>query len=161
MKTSIMILLMAFIGLMLHAGDGNMDSNQGKLMVEVDGITSDQGDLKVLLFHSEAGYPTEENRAMYALSIELEGGEALVNFDCIPFHEYALFVYHDENKNGKLDKNWTGVAKEGYGFSNEINGARVMPLFSDSVFDFNADGQVVKIHMVPVNKKGIRLEVSK
>ncbi|HQV02330.1 MULTISPECIES: DUF2141 domain-containing protein [unclassified Novosphingobium] len=31
---------------------------------------------------------------------------------------YGLALYHDENANGKVDKNGLGIPKEGFGFSN-------------------------------------------
>ena len=36
----------------------------------------------------------------------------------IPAGEYALVVYHDENGNERLDKNFIGIPKESLGFSN-------------------------------------------
>ena len=43
-------------------------------------------------------------------------GEAV--FEGIPRGIYAVSVFHDENMNGKLDKNHLGAPKEGYGTSN-------------------------------------------
>ena len=31
---------------------------------------------------------------------------------------YAAALYHDENANGKIDRNGLGIPKEGFGFSN-------------------------------------------
>lgn len=35
--------------------------------------------------------------------------------------EYAVSVIHDENKNQKLDTNFLGIPKEGFGFSKNPN----------------------------------------
>ena len=35
---------------------------------------------------------------------------------------YAIILFHDENGNGKLDKNALGVPTEPYGFSNNVPG---------------------------------------
>jgi uncharacterized protein (DUF2141 family) len=32
--------------------------------------------------------------------------------------DFVRSLFHDENKNLKLDKNWRGIPKEGRGFSN-------------------------------------------
>ena len=36
----------------------------------------------------------------------------------LPSGEYALVVYHDKNKNGRMDKNFIGIPREWLGFSN-------------------------------------------
>jgi uncharacterized protein (DUF2141 family) len=43
-------------------------------------------------------------------------------------------VFHDENGNGKLDKNLVGLPKEGVGFSNTPGGRRLPPKFADARF---------------------------
>lgn len=35
----------------------------------------------------------------------------------LPKGHYAVAVFHDENKNGRVDKNWLGLPAEGWGFS--------------------------------------------
>jgi uncharacterized protein (DUF2141 family) len=54
--------------------------------------------------------------------------------------------FHDENGNGKLDKNVVGIPKEGYGASN--NPARKMrpPTFEEAKFAVTSDqGVEVKL----------------
>jgi uncharacterized protein (DUF2141 family) len=36
--------------------------------------------------------------------------------------QYAIILFHDENGNGKLDRNALGVPTEPYGFSNNVRG---------------------------------------
>lgn len=36
----------------------------------------------------------------------------------IPYGDYGIAALHDENKNGKMDKNLLGMPLEPYGFSN-------------------------------------------
>ncbi len=56
------------------------------------------------------------------MMIKVRDREARCDFEDIPPGRYALAVIHDENMNGKLDANWLGVPKEGYGFSNDAKG---------------------------------------
>ncbi len=37
----------------------------------------------------------------------------------VPPGEYALLVYHDENNNGRIDRNFIGIPKEPIGYSNQ------------------------------------------
>jgi len=47
-----------------------------------------------------------------------------------------MAVIHDENMNGKLDTNWLGIPKEGYGFSNNARGVAGAPSFSAASFQY-------------------------
>jgi uncharacterized protein (DUF2141 family) len=47
-------------------------------------------------------------------------------------------VVHDENSNGKLDKNFVGVPSEGYGVSNNKTYALSAPKWEESVFTITA-----------------------
>ena len=44
--------------------------------------------------------------------------------------EYAFAIYHDVNDNGEMDKNWMGIPKEPFGFSNNVK-----PKFSAPEFE--------------------------
>ena len=48
------------------------------------------------------------------------GNSAICQFNDIPPGTYAIAVFHDENANGKLDKNFLGIPCEGYGASNNV-----------------------------------------
>ena len=45
---------------------------------------------------------------------------------------YSFSFYHDVNSNKKLDKNFIGIPKEPYGFSNNQAGRFGPPNFEDS-----------------------------
>jgi outer membrane protein len=45
-------------------------------------------------------------------------GRQVYHIDDVPHGEYALMVYHDENENGRIDKNFIGIPNEILGFSN-------------------------------------------
>jgi outer membrane protein len=52
--------------------------------------------------------------------------------------EYALVVYHDENENGRLDKNFIGIPSEPLGFSNRY-WPQGPPTFTKAAFKLEAD----------------------
>lgn len=57
--------------------------------------------------------------------------ETILTFD-VPPAEYAVAVHHDANSNGKLDANFLGIPKEGYGMSNDPRPRFRAPRFSES-----------------------------
>ena len=53
----------------------------------------------------------------------------------IPDGTYALVFFIDTNKNGKFDKNFFGIPKEQYGFSNNAMGRLSAPTFEQVKFE--------------------------
>lgn len=64
----------------------------------------------------------------------------------MPPGTYAAAIIHDENSNGKLDKNFLGVPTEGYGISNNHTHALKRPTWDESKFEVNA-GTTVTSHI--------------
>lgn len=60
---------------------------------------------------------------------------------------YAVQVYHDANNNGKLDRNWIGLPREGVGFSNDAMPRLTYPRFSVAGFDHGAIAQHIPVKM--------------
>jgi len=58
-------------------------------------------------------------------------------FTNLPAGIYAISVFHDENMNQKLDKNFVGVPKEGYGASNNPKKKMGPPTFEEANFQLN------------------------
>lgn len=57
-------------------------------------------------------------------------GTLSVDFDIEP-GTYAITLLDDENANGKIDKNFIGIPKEGFGFANFYMSALSKPSFDD------------------------------
>jgi uncharacterized protein (DUF2141 family) len=57
-------------------------------------------------------------------------------FKDVPYGEYAVKVFHDENDNLKIDIGWRGPT-ERYGFSNGARGIFGPPDFDDAKFAFD------------------------
>ncbi len=108
--------------------------------VEIMDIRNSNGSVACVLFESPDGFPTKYLRcATNAMIIKVRDKQVSFNFHDIAPGTYALAIIHDENVNGKLDTNWLGVPKEGYGFSNDVKGMLGAPAFSAASFPY--DGQ--------------------
>ena len=118
-----------------------------KLIVEVSGFHSDNGQLLLRLYGGEAGFPTDGSRALRQVAQPIREGRAIVEMAGLPFGSYAIGCVHDENGNGKLDTNLLGIPKEGVCASNDARGHRGPPSWSDARFDFRADGTTLQIHV--------------
>jgi uncharacterized protein (DUF2141 family) len=106
--------------------------------VTILNIRNDIGTVDCALFDSPNGFPREVlHSAMRLVVMKVPNTEARCDFESIPSGTYALVVLHDENMNGKLDTNWLGIPREGYGFSNDAKAALRAPSFSDASFIYD------------------------
>ncbi|MGZ8876304.1 MAG: DUF2141 domain-containing protein [Halobacteriota archaeon] len=62
--------------------------------------------------------------------------------------QYAITPFHDENGNGKLDRNALGVPTEPYGFSNNVQSFFGPPAFKKAVMQVSADDEAVRIFLI-------------
>ncbi len=107
-------------------------------------MKSNDGEVKLALANSRESY--EGEKEYYAgLSSKIENNKAVFVIDSLPFGEYAIKVYHDENSNGKLDKNFMGIPKEDYGFSNNATGMFGPADYDDAKFIFNKEKMTIEI----------------
>jgi uncharacterized protein (DUF2141 family) len=90
------------------------------LTVHVIGARNAKGKIRAALFNGAEGFPNDASKAVQTQSgdIDPQTSSAQMVFTNVPDGVYAVSVFHDENMNQKLDKNFVGVPKEGYGASN-------------------------------------------
>jgi uncharacterized protein (DUF2141 family) len=122
-------------------------TGSGKLMVEVSGFRSDQGQLLLRLYDREDGFPKDGAKALRQVRQRIEGARAIVALDGLPFGSYAIGCVHDENGNGKLDTNLIGIPREGVCASNDARGRMGPPTWKDARFEFKSDGATIHIHV--------------
>jgi uncharacterized protein (DUF2141 family) len=112
--------------------------------VTILNITNSVGTVDCAFFDSAAGFPADVlHSAAKVMVMKIRQTQARCDFEDIPPGTYAIAVIHDENMNGKLDKNWLGVPTEGYGFSNGAKAIFGPPSFEDASFRY--DGQPVNL----------------
>jgi len=73
----------------------------------------------------------EESCIASVKEIDLQNTE--IN-NVLPYGEYAVTLFVDFNGNKKLDKNFLGIPKEQYGFSNNVMGIMSPPTFDQAKF---------------------------
>ncbi len=108
------------------------------LEVQVDGIPNTKGTLFIGLFNSSASFPNY-GKQYKGVVVTHEGKSHFYKFKNLPKDSYALAIYHDENKNGKLDKNLFGAPTEAYGFSNNARETFSAPSFESAKIVLDRD----------------------
>ncbi|HIO96127.1 MAG TPA: DUF2141 domain-containing protein [Campylobacterales bacterium] len=104
--------------------------------IEVSHIKNQKGSLVIGLYNIEKTFPikTEEYKGA---TVEINSTVATYQFQNIPDGSYAIALFHDENSNEILDKNFLGIPKEGYGFSNNAKALFSAPSFDEAKFELN------------------------
>ncbi|HRG45776.1 MAG TPA: DUF2141 domain-containing protein [Leptospiraceae bacterium] len=104
-------------------------ANNTKLTIRVQGIKNKKGTINIALFKSDTDFNQEKFTYVSRTPADSNG---IIIFDKIDYGNYSVAVYHDENENQKLDRNFIGMPKEGYGFSNNVKGKFGPPAFKDT-----------------------------
>ncbi|MFZ0595697.1 MAG: DUF2141 domain-containing protein [Flavobacterium sp.] len=109
------------------------------LTVSVSGLKNNTGMVRVGLYNSDGTFL----KTIYkSVASKIKNNEATVTFESIPAGEYAISTYHDENNNGKLDKNMMGIPSEDYAASNNAKGFMGPPAYKDAKFVVNKDSKI-------------------
>ncbi len=118
-----------------------------ELAVEVRGLRSDAGEVRVGLFDTPKTFATDEGK-IAEIVLKPEGGIARGVFADVAPGAYAIAAYHDENGNRTFDKGLFGWPLEGYAFSNDAPAFLGAPPFAKAAFSVPAGGARVVFRMV-------------
>jgi len=121
--------------------------SSGTLIVEISSFRNDDGKVAISIHNGDDGFPGGEETMVQAKYASIKDGMAIAEFDNLPFGEYAVSTFHDENENEELDTNWIGIPKEGTAASNNAKGKMGPPKYEDAKFDFSENGQKITFDM--------------
>src|SRR6266404_5874979 len=113
-------------------------ANAADVTVKVTGFKNQTGPALVYLWKQTDGFPSKTEKAFKTESTKIEGTSVTVVFKDVEPGEYAVSVTHDENNNGKMDTNFVGKPKEGYGASNNPKNKMSAPSFDQCKFALDA-----------------------
>jgi uncharacterized protein (DUF2141 family) len=119
----------------------------GVLHVRVANLRNSTGQVICTLFNSPAAFPSDSSKAVGQIAAPIKDDAAVCSFGGLAPGKYALVVFHDENGNGKFDRNWLGLPKEGYAFSNNVRPVFSPPSFKAAAFDYAGGDQWLTITM--------------
>jgi uncharacterized protein (DUF2141 family) len=103
--------------------------------ITVQGIRNDQGQIMVAVCDEKhfLGNDCHNARA------KAQSGAVAVTIADVAPGNYAIQVYHDENGNSRLDKNFIGIPTEATGFSRDAHGDMGPPKFADAEIPVSND----------------------
>ena len=115
------------------------------LKVSVVGISPVKGNVGLLLFESNDGFPSSEKSAVRKAVLRVVENRLEYSFNGLPPGKYAVAVIHDKNSNNRLDTNFIGLPIEGYGVSNNAINMFGPPKFDQAAFFIGAQNRSIEI----------------
>jgi uncharacterized protein (DUF2141 family) len=112
-----------------------------ELTFEVTGIEGAEGQVMVVLY-DEAGYL---KKPLKGVRLAPGGKTVSGTFGEVPTGFYAVIAFHDENANGKLDRNLIGIPIERLGYSNNAKGTMGPASFGDAKVEVTGASKAVLV----------------
>jgi uncharacterized protein (DUF2141 family) len=140
MRSAILCMLLAFLTSFLSAQ--TTSANCCTLTIVVEGMSSSEGNLGVLIFNNGNGWPDDRQAAYKDIAVPAEKGTQTLKVSNLPPGNYAVALIHDVNKDHKLDKNWIGKPKEQWGMSNNPHATIKAPPISKAMFELKTDKEI-------------------
>ena len=105
------------------------------LRIHVDGFRNTTGNLGTVVFTSPDGWPEDLSKSFRhgPAPIDPATRTSVAEWADLPPGDYGVAAIHDENSNRKLDRNFLGIPKEGFGFANNPHVGLSAPAFREAL----------------------------
>ena len=144
---SISIWVLCGIGsLFIDEIPNKVDVNENNVKVIIEGVRSDKGKIVLAVFKDQEGFKMKKPIKRIELKkSDLKENEVVLNLNP---GTYGISVLDDENINNKMDYNFMGIPKEGFGFSNYYHKGLSKPHFDKFKFEIkNRDLKLIEIRL--------------
>jgi len=118
----------------------------GTITIIMTGFGNNEGDCWFAIDNSPEVYEREDS-VWIGKILPIKDQQVIVVIDSIPYGEYAIRVFHDENRNGKIDTDFLGIPDEDYGYSNDASGWFGPPSWEKAKFIFDQPEMTIKIEV--------------
>jgi uncharacterized protein (DUF2141 family) len=115
------------------------------ITVRIEALRNDQGTVYVSLYDNQKAF-ADNKAAVQSGQARPKQRMAVVVLENVVPGRYALSFIHDENDNKKLDTNFIGIPKEGFGYSKDAMGRFGPPKFDDAAMVVPAGPVTVVMH---------------
>jgi uncharacterized protein (DUF2141 family) len=140
MKKTTLLGINLFVGLLLIFFGSYIQAQD--IPVKITGIRSTKGNIVINVFKDQASYDKEVPYKLFTFDKKsIPQGMMTVNLSLEP-GIYGVTLLDDENGNGKIDKSFIGVPKEGFGFSNFFMTKMKKPSFDDFKVDLKTQPKI-------------------
>lgn len=111
----------------------NVTYSQNRIIADISNFKNDKGVCLACLFNNSSSFE-KNGQPFQCVSVPIRSLRTVAIFNNIPVGSYAMFVFHDANSNKRMDKNFIGIPKEGYGASKNKLPFASAPSFDENEF---------------------------
>lgn len=129
-----MYLLFLYFSLLMSV----LPEENPQLTIEIQNIEVVKGDVRIGVFNTDTKF-LKEGHTFRNYKIAVENNPETIVIDDLPKGEYAFILYHDKNGDGKMNRNFLGIPKEAFGFSNNVRPKLSKPTFEECKFSLKED----------------------
>jgi uncharacterized protein (DUF2141 family) len=135
-----------FVGMtLLFAVATTAIADTGQLTIRLVGFTSDEGTAAYAMWSGPDDWLGKEGTTVTDGFAPIVEGVSEIVIDALPFGEYAVSAYHDQNNNQQLDTRIFGIPKEPLGTSNDAKMRFGPPKYQDAKFQLEQDALTITI----------------
>lgn len=117
------------------------------LNVTIEQVRNAGGYIVLTLYPDDQRRFLKPNGSLYVTKVKARAGITEACIFVPVAGAYGLALYHDENGNGKIDRNMIGIPKEGFGFSNNPRIFMSAPSFKSVRMAVSGNGASARIRM--------------
>jgi uncharacterized protein (DUF2141 family) len=114
------------------------------LTIHLAGLRNTNGYLRFSLYQSAETYLQAEGR-LARQKVPAHTAPMTVVFAGLQPGQYAITVHHDEDGDGKINRNLVGIPREGYGFSNDVRPLLGPPSFASVAIQLGTEDKIITI----------------
>jgi uncharacterized protein (DUF2141 family) len=140
---SLAYIILFSVGVSFATSSLAQSGGKATLILKVTGLRSEKGQVKIAVFNSSEKWLSEQ--PIYSSTINVDSQTVTWRINDVPYGDYGVAVFHDENSNGKMDKNVLGIPLEPYGFSNNVRVTFGPPKWEEAKFTIKGSTAEVSI----------------
>lgn len=134
---TILFILLFISGGMLSAN--SQEKETVDLTIEVTVTKYNKGHIFLAIYNSKEDFLKNVYKGS---STEVKEGKAILKFKEVEKGDYAFSLFHDLNGNEELDKNFFGIPKEPYAFSNNQKGSFGPPKYKNALVNIHQNKNI-------------------
>jgi len=142
---SLAYIILFAVGVSFATSSLAQSGGKATLVLKVTGLRSEKGQVKIAVFNSSEKWLGEQ--PIYSSTINVDSQTVTWRINDVPYGDYGVAVFHDENSNGKMDKNVLGIPQEPYGFSNNVRVTFGPPKWEEAKFTVKGSTAEVSIEV--------------
>ena len=118
------------------------------LKITITNLGSDKAPVLLGLYGTENEFLNEKDTLKNYMFKPAGKNVITAEINDLEYGQYAFALFQDMDNDGKISRNFLGIPKDPYGFSNSFKPRLKAPSFNDCCFDYSEDQTTQEIEMI-------------